>query len=66
MFMASDILTLREAAEYLKVSKVTLARWVNKNQVPGIKRGTIYLFHRNVLERWVMGELESSPTGGTK
>jgi excisionase family DNA binding protein len=61
----SDVLTLAEAAEYLGISKMSVTRYFQKGEIPGRKIGSIYLFHRTVLERWVMGDVDSS-TGGTQ
>lgn len=48
-----DILTLEEVAGYLRVTKRTLYRLVQKGQLPAFKLGGVWRFHREELNRWI-------------
>lgn len=51
--MDDEVMTLEEAAEYLKVHPTTLYRLVRRGQVPGRKMGGSWRFHRSGLEAWL-------------
>lgn len=45
-----DVMTLEEAAEYLRISRPTLLRGVKLGSVPALKAGALYRFSRKALE----------------
>lgn len=47
------ILTLEEAARYLRVAPVTLYRKVRRGEVPAARLGKSWRFHRDQLEEWI-------------
>ncbi len=51
--MISNIMTLGEAAEFLKVASVTLYRKARRGEVPAAKLGRGWRFHREQLEEWI-------------
>jgi excisionase family DNA binding protein len=51
--MLRDILTLREVADYLKVTERTLYRLVQERKPPAFKVGNSWRFRREDLERWI-------------
>ncbi len=53
----SDIMTLEEVAEYLRVSERTVKEWVNKGKLPGGKLGTSWRFQRSEIKNWVNQKL---------
>lgn len=59
--MVQDILSLEEAAKYLRVATVTLGRRVRAGEVPGRKVGNQWRFSREALDSW----LKSYPTKET-
>lgn len=46
-----DILTVEEAADYLKVSKTTIRRWCVREKLPAFKIGREWRIHKKELER---------------
>lgn len=52
-------LSLREAAEYLGVSYITMYRYAANGTIPGGKMGTRRVFHPDILEKFLRGELQS-------
>ncbi|MEA3401345.1 MAG: helix-turn-helix domain-containing protein [Armatimonadota bacterium] len=54
MRLDADVLTLNEAAAYLRVHPRTLRIKASDGEVPGAKVGKVWRFHRRQLERWLM------------
>ena len=55
-FMAptlDPILTLDELADYLKLSKSTLYKLVQRGEVPGTKIGKHWRFRKGTIDRWI-------------
>ena len=46
-----EILTVREVAEYLKLSRTTVWRWCNEGKLPAFKVGRGWRIHRSAIER---------------
>ena len=57
-----DILTLSEAANYLKIAEKTLLRMIHRKEVPVAKVGNQYRFLRNVLEDWLISKMKVLPS----
>lgn len=46
-----EILTVREVAEYLKLSRTTIWRWCNNGKVDAFKVGRGWRIHRTEVEK---------------
>ena len=69
---SSDILTITEVAEYLKVAERTLYRLAAAKKIPAFKVGGTWRFSRSDIDQWikrqareVLGNNESPGNGGT-
>lgn len=51
--MTEDIFTLREVADYLKVTERTIYRLVAEKQIPAFKVGGGWRFRRADLDAWI-------------
>jgi len=51
--MDRDILTIEEAANYLRIGKRSLYRLVNEGKIPGKKILNKWRFERESLKQWV-------------
>ena len=51
-------LTVKEACELIRMSRVTLHRLINKGMVPSYKVGGKRLFNRRELIQWVKSQRE--------
>lgn len=62
MAVETDIMTLDEAAEYLRVHPRTLRMKASEGKIPGAKIGRVWRFHRQQLESWLLqgGALSTS------
>lgn len=56
--MADDILTIKEVADYLKLTERTLYRLVQEGKLPGFKVGSSWRFKRVDIERWIEDQKE--------
>lgn len=53
--MMPDILTITEAAEYLRIAKDTLYKYATEGFVPAFKLGNRWRFRKSALDEWMMG-----------
>jgi excisionase family DNA binding protein len=57
-----EVMTLREASEYLGVSPDTLYKYLGEDKIPAFKLGNRWRFKRDLLDRWMERESEQKPT----
>ena len=48
-----DILTLKDLADYLKISEKTLYGYAQKGKLPGIKIGSAWRFRKADIDDWL-------------
>ena len=60
-----EVLTLQEAALYLKISERTVYDWAQKGKIPCGKLGASWRFIKKDLEEWVMKNLSQPQTKST-
>ncbi len=58
--MHSDIMTIREVAEYLKLNEKTTYRLVSKGQIPGFKIGGARRFRKSDIDSWINNQCSNS------
>ncbi len=51
--MQTDIMTIREVADYLKLTEKTAYRLVAEGKIPGFKVGGSWRFRRSEIEQWI-------------
>lgn len=51
--MDSPYLTMKEAAEYLRMNEEVLRRYAVEGRIPHGKTGKKYVFHKDELDSWV-------------
>jgi len=61
-----EILTVREVAEYLKLSRTTVWRWCNEGKIQAFKVGRGWRIHRSEVERIVGRNLNVIGDAGDK
>ena len=66
--MDSDIFTIREVAEYLKLNQKTAYRLAAEGKIPGFKVGGSCRFRRDEIEKMTKGQKVAGkpkrPSGG--
>ena len=48
----TDVMTVREVAEYLKVKDRTIYRLVANREIPGFKVGGSWRFRKSEIDQW--------------
>ena len=51
--MQTDIMTIREVADYLKLTEKTAYRLTAEGKIPGFKVGGSWRFRRSEIEGWI-------------
>jgi len=51
--MDTDIMTIREVAEYLKLTEKTAYRLAAERKIPGFKVGGAWRFRRGEIDKWI-------------
>ncbi len=61
--MREDILTIKEVAEYLKVTERTLYRLAQEGKIPAFRVGASWRFKRADIDAWIEGQKPSAARG---
>lgn len=48
-----EVMDVREASQYLGISKETLYKYLMQDQIPAFKLGNRWRFKKAVLDRWM-------------
>jgi excisionase family DNA binding protein len=51
--MDTDVMTIREVAEYLKLTEKTAYRLAADGKIPGFKVGGSWRFRRGEIDKWI-------------
>lgn len=62
-FRAKEIMTPREAADYLSIHVRTIYRLAKNGDIPGRKIGGSWRFKKEALDQWLSGKEGTSPEG---
>lgn len=62
----SEILTVQEVCEYLRIAKPTLYRYVRSGDLPGFKMGKMWKFHRHTIDEWVQKKVAEDTLARSK
>jgi excisionase family DNA binding protein len=60
--METDILTIKEVAEYLRITEKTAYRLASERRIPGFKVGGSWRFRKSEIDEWI----EAQKTGSKK
>lgn len=60
----TDVMTIDELADYLKLSKSTLYKLAQERKVPGQKVGKHWRFRKETIDRW-LDERSTEPNEAT-
>lgn len=48
----TDVMTLEEVAEYLKVKPQTIYTWAQEKRIPAAKLGKEWRFKKSIIDKW--------------
>jgi excisionase family DNA binding protein len=60
MEKAKEVMTLREASQYLGISQDTLYKYLSEDKIPAFKLGNRWRFKKDLLDRWMERKSERS------
>lgn len=52
----TDILTIREVAQYLRLNEKTTYRYVAEGVIPGFKVGGAWRFRKSEIDKWIANQ----------
>jgi PTS system nitrogen regulatory IIA component len=58
----SELMTLPEVAQFLKIADRTVYLWAQKGKLPGFKMGTVWRFKREDIDRWIDVQKQQTKT----
>ncbi len=61
--METDILTVKELSEYLKLNEKTAYRLAADGKIPGFKVGGAWRFRKSEIDKWIVGQEIQRKTG---
>ena len=62
--MNNDIMTVKEVAEYLKITEKTAYRLTAEGKIPGFKVGGAWRFRRTEIENWIENQSNKTSDDG--
>jgi excisionase family DNA binding protein len=54
----SDIMTLEEIAEYLKLKPQTIYTWAQEKKIPAAKLGKEWRFKKSIIDEWYLQQID--------
>ena len=60
----SEVMSIEELAEYLKISRSTLYKLAQDGVLPGQKVGKRWRFHKDAIDEWLRGHPEHTHEKG--
>ena len=60
--MDSDIMTMKEVAEYLKLNEKTAYRLTSEGKLPAFKVGGSWRFQKSEIDAWIKRQSEAVAT----
>lgn len=55
-FSEKEMMGLREVAEYLEVDPKVVEKWAESKRIPGVKKGSEWVFEKEEIDKWVSRE----------
>ncbi|MFC1725636.1 helix-turn-helix domain-containing protein [candidate division KSB1 bacterium] len=56
--MRTDIMTLEEVAEYLKLKPQTIYTWAQEKKIPAAKLGKEWRFKKSIIDEWFLHHID--------
>lgn len=58
--MQSDVMTIKELSEYLKLKEKTAYKLVADGKIPGFKVGGAWRFRKTEIDKWISKQEQAS------
>jgi two-component system, response regulator, stage 0 sporulation protein F len=59
--MSDSLMDVKQTAEYLKMNKMTVYKLAKEGKVPAFKIASEWRFKKEVIDQWLLGQLENKP-----
>lgn len=56
----SDIMTIRDVADYLRLSEATIYQMARAGRIPALRMGRIWRFKKENIDHWIENATEKS------
>jgi excisionase family DNA binding protein len=66
MDRVKEVMTLREASQYLGISQDTLYKYLSEDKIPAFKLGNRWRFKKDLLDRWMERKSERTELADSK
>jgi excisionase family DNA binding protein len=54
--LETDVMTIKELSEYLKLAEKTAYRLAAEGKIPGFKVGASWRFRKSEIDRWIAAQ----------
>jgi len=58
IFLMTDIMTLEEVANYLKLKPQTIYTWAQEKKIPAAKLGKEWRFKKSIIDEWFIHHID--------
>lgn len=58
--MTTDVMTIKEVSEYLKLNEKTAYRLASEGKIPGFKVGGSWRFRKSEIDKWIVQQESKS------
>lgn len=62
--MSSEIMTIKEVSDYLKIKEKTAYDLTAKGKIPGFKVGGAWRFKKSEIDKWIESESQTNKNKG--
>ena len=56
--VTSDIMTLEEVADYLRLKPQTIYTWAQEKKIPAAKLGKEWRFKKSIIDEWYLQHID--------
>ncbi len=63
MSEAREVMNIRQASQYLGISRDTLYRYISEGLIPAFKLGNRWKFRKTILDRWMERKMTRTHAG---
>ena len=63
MAEAREVMNIRQASQYLGISRDTLYRYISEGLIPAFKLGNRWKFRKTILDRWMERKMSQAKAG---
>ena len=62
----TQVMTIKEVAEYLHVHTATVYKYAQQGKLPAFKIGSDWRFHKEYIDRWIEEQMNGNGNGNSR